>query len=75
MYTVYGSHQCKFCNMACEHLMASNKPFTYVDIRASEKDREKMHSLVFEATGEYPKTIPQIFKDDEYIGGYSELVG
>lgn len=33
-----------------------------------------MTQAVYEATGEVPKKVPQIFVDATYVGGYTDLV-
>lgn len=70
MYTVYSSTNCNYCSKAKQLLI--DHGFIFEEINAKEvKD-----ALVEKVTGAgypAPKTVPQIFKDDQYIGGYTEL--
>ena len=84
-YVVFGRVACKYCK-AAKALLAS-KGLTYTEfmvVKPGESDDEDKDSvslgqlvqLVKEATNEPDRnvsTVPQIFLDNEYIGGFSEL--
>ena len=66
--TIYTGPMCNFCD-AAKRLFARNN-LTYKEIDISMKDglREEM---IKKANGK--RTIPQIFFDDQHIGGYDEV--
>ena len=66
--TMYTGPMCNFCD-AAKRLFARNN-LTYKEIDISMKDglREEM---IKKANGK--RTIPQIFFDDQHVGGYVEL--
>ena len=66
--TMYTGPMCNFCD-AAKRLFARNN-LTYKEIDISMKDglREEM---IKKANGK--RTIPQIFFDEEHIGGYDEV--
>ena len=65
---IYTGPMCNFCD-AAKRLFARNN-LTYKEIDISMKDglREEM---IKKANGK--RTIPQIFFDDQHIGGYDEV--
>ena len=65
---IYTGPMCNFCD-AAKRLFARNN-LTYKEIDISTKDglREEM---IKKANGK--RTIPQIFFDNDHIGGYVEL--
>lgn len=67
MFKVYGSENCKFCRMSKSALELVKEPFEYVALDNDDKLKEK---IKLESGS---KTIPVIYKDGEYFGGYSEL--
>lgn len=64
---VYSTSYCGYCQRAKLLLERNKIPFEEIDV---ESDDEKRQWLV-QVTGQ--KTVPQIFFDDEPIGGYSDL--
>lgn len=64
--TVYTTRYCPYCRMAKDLLKRKNIPFEEIDV----SDDEQFDALI-DRTGF--KTVPQIFFDDELIGGYEEL--
>lgn len=65
MIKLYSAVWCGYCQKAKHHLQTLNKEFEVVDIDEVEDLPEE-----FNRTG----TIPQIFEDGRFIGGYTELV-
>lgn len=65
MITIYSAEWCGYCTKAKEYLTAQNKKFSVVDV-------EEVYELPeeFNMAG----TLPQIFVDGVFIGGYTELV-
>jgi glutaredoxin 3 len=65
---IYTWTTCPFCRRAKALLESKNVEYTEYDITGDEEARAKM----MERTGG-PKTVPQIFIDDQYIGGCDDL--
>ena len=68
MLDVYTRPTCIWCIRAKELLNSKDIPFKNLDINDDELRKE----LKVKAPG--IKTIPQIFKDGNRIGGYEDLV-
>ncbi len=65
---IYTWSTCPYCRRAKELLDSKNVEYTEYDITGDEAAREKMK----ERTGG-PKSVPQIFVDDELIGGCDDI--
>jgi glutaredoxin 3 len=59
MIKIYVKKGCPFCALAIDLLKKKNKEFTKI--------------IVSKPDYEYGRTVPQIFIDGKFIGGYSEL--
>lgn len=66
---IYGKQNCSFCNAAKELLTEKAIPFDYLDIEKDPKNRADM----FTRAPEGIRSVPQIFVDGEYVGGYTDL--
>ena len=64
---VYGKANCPFCEMAKQELAMQNIPFDYVDL-------EEIGKTAAEVTGRKVKTVPQIYIQGRYVGGYEEMM-
>jgi ribonucleoside-diphosphate reductase alpha chain len=64
---VYGKSDCPFCSMAKEELRLRGIPFDYIDLKEIGKTAR-------EVTGRDVKTVPQIYIEGVYVGGYDELM-
>lgn len=64
---IYTWGHCPYCVRAKNLLSEKNMPYT--EINLDGKNDELM--ALRERTGQ--RTVPQIFIDDEFIGGFSEL--
>lgn len=64
---VYGKSDCPFCSMAKEELRLRGIPFDYIDLKEIGKTAR-------EVTGRDVKTVPQIYIQGEYVGGYDDLM-
>lgn len=64
---VYGKSDCPFCSMAKEELRLRGIPFDYIDLKEIGKTAR-------EVTGREVKTVPQIYIEGEYVGGYEDLM-
>lgn len=68
--TVYMKPTCPFCLKALATLEAHGQQPTVIDIAAEPAKRDEMIEKIPE--GRQP-TVPQIFINDEYIGGCDDL--
>ena len=64
---VYGIPNCPFCQLAKEELKLRGVPYDYIDLKEIGK-------TAAEVTGRKVKTVPQIYIDGNYVGGYEELM-
>ena len=67
MITIYGTDSCVYCDRAKQLCDSAGVEYRSVDITTVDKDWIKYQ------LGFTPKTVPQIFFDKEYLGGYTEL--
>jgi glutaredoxin len=67
MFVIYGAQWCSYCKKVKDFLESRGENFTFIDI---DSDVEACKFLLSEDF----KTIPQVFKDDDHIGGYTETV-
>ena len=66
--TIYTGPSCNYCDAAKRLLTRNNAPFKEIDIA---KVDGAMDEMIIKAKGK--RTIPQIFFDDQHIGGYDEV--
>ena len=66
--TVYSGPMCNFCDAAKRLLSRNNLKFKEIDVSTGPGIRDEM---IKKANGK--RTIPQIFFNEEHIGGYQEL--
>ena len=67
--TVWSKDSCPFCRLAIEELEKRGYQINIKKIGTHGYTREDLLKLLPQA-----KTVPQIFLDDRYIGGYTELM-
>jgi glutaredoxin len=76
MFTVYSKPDCGFCEKAKALLMTKNLKYdeVIVDTGVSQETGKK-YVTVDELRKLIPnvRSVPQIFKENEYIGGYEAL--
>ena len=65
---MYSGPLCNFCEAAKRLLLRNNLKFEEIDISTKDGLRDEM---IKKANGK--RTIPQIFFDDQHVGGYQEL--
>ena len=65
---VYTSNTCAFCVNAKNLLNDLNLPFEEINIQLDPEERDIMLS---KSNGQ--RTVPQIFINDNHVGGYTEL--
>jgi len=66
---VYSTAQCPYCVMAKQLL--ERKGVSYNEIRV-DKNPEKRQEMM---TKSRQRTVPQIFINDQSVGGYTDLLG
>ena len=66
--TMYTGPMCNFCDAAKRLFTRNNLSYKEIDISTKDGLREEM---IKKANGK--RTIPQIFFDDQHIGGYDEV--
>ena len=66
--TIYTGPYCNYCDAAKRLLTRNNA--TYKEINVAEVDGAK-DEMIKKANGK--RTIPQIFFDEQHIGGYDEV--
>ena len=64
---VYGKKNCPYCQMAKDELTMRGVPFDYIDL-------EEIGKTASEVTGRRVGTVPQIYLNGSYIGGYDDLI-
>lgn len=71
---VFGRDGCSFCQAAKIFLIQEDVEYTYVDIEdMTPSEYEELMARTIKGIDE-KLTIPIIFVDGEYIGGYEDLV-
>ena len=64
---IYGTSNCPWCKMATEELSLRGMAFDYIDL-------EEIGKTAAEVTGRKVKTVPQIYVEGRYVGGYEDLM-
>ena len=67
---VYSKSNCPFCVKAKALLTQKGIEFEELDAVAL---RDQLIERVTKDTGNAPRTVPQIYLDGQYIGGYDQL--
>ena len=67
MYKVYGTKICLYCDKAENLLKTKDLPFEKIYINEDDDAKDYIVKQGF-------KTVPQIWLDDNWIGGYDDLV-
>ena len=67
MYKVYGTRICLYCDNAENLLKTKDLPFEKIYIDEDDDAKDYIVKQGF-------KTVPQIWLDDNWIGGYDDLV-
>lgn len=64
---IYTTNTCPYCIMAKKFLQDKQLSYTEIRVDLDDEEREKM------ITRSGRRTVPQIFIDEELIGGYDDL--
>jgi|TARA_B100001996_G_scaffold283520_1_gene223795 glutaredoxin 3 len=67
MYKVYGTTICLYCDKAENLLKTKDLPFEKIYVDQDEDAKDYIVKQGF-------RTVPQIWLDDKWIGGYDDLV-
>jgi ribonucleoside-diphosphate reductase subunit M2 len=66
---IYGTEQCVYCKMAVSLCESNHIEYDYINVR----EGSNLQTLQERVGGEV-RTVPQIFKDGQYLpGGYTSL--
>ncbi len=68
MYKIYSKDNCSYCDAAKQLLTQKGLPFVEFKV-GQDLTKEMLLEIVPHA-----KTVPQIYYDEQYIGGYENLV-
>jgi glutaredoxin 3 len=66
--TIYTGPLCNFCEAAKRLLARNNAEYKEIDISTTDG---AMDEMIKKANGR--RTVPQIFFDEQYIGGYDDI--
>jgi len=64
---IYGKSNCPFCELAKQELTLQGIPFDYIDLKEIGK-------TAAEVTGRKVNSVPQIYINGKYVGGYDQLI-
>jgi len=65
-YMIFGKPSCPYCDRAKQLLSKYNIEYTYIDLSLDEDRLKQFKEQGF-------RTVPIIYIDDKYIGGFNEL--
>jgi glutaredoxin len=76
---IYTRPNCGYCVRAKQLVLDKELEHKIIDVSVgtqAEQDeaRQALIDRVMDQTGRQPKTMPQIFVDDQHVGGYDDLV-
>jgi|TARA_B110000503_G_scaffold32924_1_gene53507 glutaredoxin len=70
MITIYGKANCGFCTKAKSLVESKLLKYEYKDVGISQSTLDEL----MERAPVPVKSVPQIFINDKYIGGYTEMI-
>lgn len=65
---IYTKNYCGYCHAAKSLLEQNNMSYEVIEV---DRDMEKLQEMYSKSQR---RTVPQIFFDNEHIGGYTDLV-
>lgn len=68
MYKVLGKKDCIFCERTKQLLKTFNIEFEYLEL-----DKDFILGEFIQAVPSWHRSFPAIFKDDTFVGGFTEL--
>lgn len=75
-FTIYSKPNCSHCEQAKKLLSSKGMAYSELIIDVGQdKDADKTYVSVAELKQRVPtaQSVPQIFRQDEYVGGFSQL--
>jgi glutaredoxin len=73
-FTVYGKNNCKFCVSAKQLIKQSGHEYEELSV-PEQVSRDDIQLYVNESGSDHVvKSVPQIFHEGVYVGGFKELV-
>lgn len=69
---IYTKNNCPYCVQA--KALFKSKAWEYTEHFIDENNRTQLLEELTTRIGTTPRTVPQIFIDDQAIGGYTDLV-
>lgn len=66
---IYGRPDCPYCVKAKELCVDKGLEFEYIDIKEQGISKEQLGGIC----GKVIETVPQIFVDDNHVGGFTDL--
>jgi glutaredoxin 3 len=76
MFTIYSKPSCSYCEQAKGLLAAKGLEYQELILDVGQvKDPAKTYTTVHQLKQRVPdaRTVPQIFRDDEHVGGFDAL--
>jgi glutaredoxin 3 len=70
---MYSKDNCPFCDRALDALNDAELVVRVFKL-GQDFERDELFALVEQRTGQVVETVPQIFIEGQYIGGYDDLV-
>ena len=75
-YVIFGKDNCKYCSLAKQlllHYKVSKLDIIYIKVNDTN-ERKALYNYINEKLELHVKTVPQIFYNGNYIGGYDSLI-
>ena len=73
VYQIFGRLSCNYCQMARDFLQSKNIPFVFYNLK--EADVVDMYNSKFKSlVPAIHTTVPVIFYNSHFIGGYNDLI-
>lgn len=69
---IYTKDKCTYCIQAKK--LIESKGWSYTENYIDDSTRDLLIEELTTRIGSTPRTVPQIFIDDQLVGGYTELV-
>lgn len=73
MYVIYSKEECIYCKRAKDLLDSLGEPYQELNIEVDHNIKMELKDRLIDAGVEPPYTVPQIWTENEYIGGFTEL--
>lgn len=70
---IYSKDNCSYCDASKRLLEEAGYLYTEYKIELTGDERLRLMNELTDRLGQPPKTVPQIFINDEAIGGFTQL--